>query len=396
MRYNLRSQIPSLRNKNYFNYGGQGPLPKPSLDEIIKSWETLQDIGPFTNDVWPFIYKEIISTKNSLSQLLGVRDKNIALSENITTGMILPLWGIRCNKGDELLISDCEHPGIVFACREFCRRNNLIFKILPLQKVDKNNDQIIIDQISKHINKKTKILVISHILWNYGYEIPIKIVKGILNEFTNDSYLLVDGAQSFGHIEIKDEVRYSDLYAITSHKWACGPEGLGAIYLSDKFIQNSNPTIIGWKSLKIEQGIYEPHENLLHTDARKFEIATTCVPLLAGLRKSLELFNKDLRGKEKKRLIKSKSNKLWNELNKLQNIKLSLEPPLSNGIVSFDIEKLSDKSYIIDSLGKKDIWIRLVEDPKLFRICIHQITTEDEINLLVNEIDLLMRSPRYF
>ena len=32
MRNNLRDQIPALKNKYYFNYGGQGPLPKSSLE----------------------------------------------------------------------------------------------------------------------------------------------------------------------------------------------------------------------------------------------------------------------------------------------------------------------------------------------------------------------------
>ena len=64
MRNNLRDQIPALKNKYYFNYGGQGPLPKSSLEAIVKTWEIIQDLGPFTNDMWPFIYKEILTTKS--------------------------------------------------------------------------------------------------------------------------------------------------------------------------------------------------------------------------------------------------------------------------------------------------------------------------------------------
>ena len=52
--------------------------------------------------------------------------------------MILPFWGIKVEEGEELLISDCEHPGVVAASREFCRRNKLIFKILPIQKIKKS------------------------------------------------------------------------------------------------------------------------------------------------------------------------------------------------------------------------------------------------------------------
>jgi len=68
MRNNLRDQIPALKNKYNFNYGGQGPLPKSSLESIVKTWEIIKDLGPFTNDMWPFIYKEILTTKRIIAQ----------------------------------------------------------------------------------------------------------------------------------------------------------------------------------------------------------------------------------------------------------------------------------------------------------------------------------------
>ena len=46
---------PALQNKTYFNYGGQGPLPTPSLEAITASWKRIQELGPFTTDVWPFL-----------------------------------------------------------------------------------------------------------------------------------------------------------------------------------------------------------------------------------------------------------------------------------------------------------------------------------------------------
>ena len=383
---NLRSLMPGLKNKFYFNYGGQGPLPSPSLNKITQSWQKIQELGPFTSNVWPYINKEIIKTKQQIAEQFGVKPKYISLSENISTGMILPLWGINIEKDDELLISDCEHPGVVAASREFCRRNNLKFRIFPIQKIKNLNKKEIINELGKYINKNTKIFIISHILWNFGYEMPLKDISIELNRLEKKPFLIVDGAQSFGHIEINEKVKFSDVYAVTSHKWACGPEGLGAFYVSERFIKNSNPTIVGWKSLKREQGIYEPHENLFHNDARKFEIATSCIPLLSGLRESISIIEKDCNGYKKHNLITSMSNKLWNHLNELDEVNLIMNRPIQNGIVSFDIKKINDKNNFVYKLGLKNIWIRVIEDPQWFRVCIHQMTTEDEIELLVDEI----------
>ena len=50
MRNNLRDQIPALKNKYYFNYGGQGPLPKSSLEAIVKT--CLLYTSPSPRDPW--------------------------------------------------------------------------------------------------------------------------------------------------------------------------------------------------------------------------------------------------------------------------------------------------------------------------------------------------------
>ena len=391
MSTHLKLSIPSLENKIYFNYGGQGPLPKTSLDAMVESWNKIQELGPFTENVWPYISREIISTKQKLSDILGVSISNIALSENITSGMVLPMWGMRFDDNDELLISDCEHPGIVAAAREFCRRNNIELKIFPIQKIKNLNDKTFLDSIREYITINTKAFIISHVLWNFGFKIPLKKLYEELKRLKNDNYLLIDGAQSFGHIGIADEVKYSDLYAVTSHKWACGPEGLGAVYLSDRFLDFSDPTIIGWKSLKKEQGIYEPNQNILHKDARKFEIATSCTPLLAGLIESINLLEKDCSEAKKNAHICKLSNYLSEELDQLKNIDLVLKNPLKNGIVSFDIKDLTyKKQEIVKELSKKRIFIRIVEDPDWFRVCIHQMTTLEEVDLLIKEIQELI------
>ena len=132
-------------------------------------------------------------------------------------------------------------------------------------------------------------------------------------------------------------------------------------------------------------------DNLFHEDARKFEVATSCIPLLAGLRTSLDLLDKDCPEKEKNKNIKRLSEKLWDNLNQFNEIELVLEKKYLNGIVSFNIKNIEDKDKFVKKLGENKIWIRVLEDPKWFRACVHQMTTNDEINLLSEEIKKLPR-----
>ena len=69
----LRAQMPALNNKDYFNYGGQGPLPDSSLAAINEAWISIQQLGPFSSDVWPFLKRLTEDLKHRLADWCGRR-----------------------------------------------------------------------------------------------------------------------------------------------------------------------------------------------------------------------------------------------------------------------------------------------------------------------------------
>ncbi len=389
----FRKNMPALQNKYYFNYGGQGPLPTESLNAISTSWQTIQKLGPFTNDVWPYIIKEVISTKNVLSEICGIPPHRIAFTENVTCGCVLPLLGLPFSEGDHLLISDCEHPGIVAACKELARKKNLRIGVLPVLKLCNGYEgksetyQEVLNLIDAKIQKNTKLVVLSHLLWNTGQIMPIELIAKRLKEHSSKPYLLVDAAQSFCHIPLEGACNKADIYAFTGHKWAYGPEGLGAVALSTRVLEESSPTLIGWKSLKSEDGIYVNNTTPFHSDGRRFEIATSCIPLLAGLKSSLILLKNE--GSETERFLKIKklSSILWKKLNHIKSIKLALNSPPPSGIISFSINGITSPDEVVSYLGQKNFWIRVLEDPKWLRACVHVTTNLTEIDSLVIELN---------
>ena len=386
----FKDNMPALQNKDYFNYGGQGPLPTQSLSAITSSWQTIQKLGPFTNSVWPYISKEFTTTKNLLAEICGVNPSRIAFTENVTSGCVLPLLGLPFLNGDDLLLSDCEHPGIVAACKELARKKNLTISLLPVSKLRNGNDKkeetykTILELIDEKLQKNTKLVVLSHLLWNTGQIMPIELISKKLKEHSNKPYLLVDAAQSFCHIPIKKACDNADIYAFTGHKWAFGPEGLGAVVLSTRVLEESSPTLVGWKSLHTEEGIYSNNKIPFHSDGRRFEIATSCVPLLAGLRSSLVMLKNEGPELERFYKIKTLSSILWEKLNQIKNIELILNCSPPSGIISFNVNGTNSPEEIVNYLGQEKIWIRVLEDPKWLRACVHVTTDLNEIDNLVN------------
>ncbi len=388
----LRSDLPALKNKTYFNYGGQGPLPKSSLKAIMSSWEKLQELGPFSNDVWPYIANEIKETKKQLAEFCGVTSNRIALTENVTIGCVLPLWGLPLNQGDRILISNCEHPGVVAACKELARRKKLVLDILDVQNLRNRvntkftTTDLVMNNLKNELRQSTKLVVLSHLLWNTGEIMPIELIADTIRTYESQPFLLVDAAQSFGQIPIEQAASKADIYAFTGHKWAFGPEGLGGAIISDRVLNESTPTLVGWKSLRNEESIYSNNPEPFHVDGKRFEVATSCTPLLAGLRHSINLLKREGTDFERIAKIKGLSKQLWLELNAMDKITPVLQSPPPAGLISFSVNTSMSPKNIVKTLGKQSLWIRVLEDPIWLRACVHVTSTDEEIKKLANAL----------
>jgi len=384
MRADFRSQLPALASKTYFNYGGQGPLPECSLEAIIAAWRTIQDLGPFTAAVWPYIERTSGLLRRHLAHWFGVSPHRLAFTENVSTGCVLPLWGLPWQVGDELLIGDCEHPGVVAACRELARRGGLTISTLPvadLRGTAADAEIRVLERLEQRLRPATRLVVLSHLLWNTGQVMPIASIAGRLASHLRQPWLLVDGAQSLGCIPLAEAAAAADIYACTGHKWCCGPEGLGAVALSERVLHEARPTLIGWRSLSQEnQG-----ESGFHGDSRRFEVATSCLPLAAGLEQSLLLLEAQGSAAERLATISQASQRLWLGLQQIPEVVTLLEVPPPAGLVSFQLAG-SVPEAVVKRLGERRIWIRSLDDPPCLRACTHISTTAAEIDSLLEAL----------
>jgi L-cysteine/cystine lyase len=220
--------------------------------------------------------------------------------------------------------------------------------------------------------------VLSHLLWNTGQVMPIAAVASQLSSHPKQPWLLVDGAQSLGAIPIEAAASAADIYGCTGHKWCCGPEGLGAVALSERVVREARPTLIGWRSLSHEAS----GQSEFHTDSRRFEVATSCVPLCAGLEQSLHLLEAEGTAEERLALIQQRSGYLWKGLQANPRARTLLEVPPPAGLVSFEISG-EDPEMVVKHLGEQGIWLRSLDDPHCLRACTHITSTEAEIDQLL-------------
>ena len=383
-----RQEFPGLINKVYFNFGGQGTLPRSGLEAIIDAHNFLQQQGPFSLKVNDWITQKTELLRQDIAQELGVEASTITLTENVTAGCNIALWGIDWQEGDRILITDCEHPGIIATVQEIAKRFGVEIDICPILNTLNEGDPV--EVIKHHLKPETKLLVLSHLLWNTGQILPLQEISNICHNYSGSDrpiLVLADAAQSAGSLPLNLAETGVDFYAFTGHKWFCGPAGVGALYIRPEIFELLNPTFIGWRGINIdEKGQPIDFKN----NGEKFEVATSSYPQYEGLRAAISVHNHWGNTEQRYQQICQLSEYLWQDLSKLSAINCLKNSPPKSGLVSFTVDSSMSHNSIVKKLEKQGFLLRTLRDPDCIRACVHYFTLPDEIEQLIKAISLIV------
>lgn len=387
-----RQAFPALAEKQYFNYGGQGPMAQQALDALFAAHQYVQTAGPFAGSINRWINQETAQTRDLMAKELGITPNTLTLTEDVTVGCNIPLWGLTWQQGDHILMSDCEHPGVIATVQEICRRYGVSYSVCPLMATVSGGDPVAV--IEQHLRPETRLLVISHIFWNTGQVMPLQAINQLCHGRKPKPVLvLVDAAQSVGVLPLQLSALEADFYAFTGHKWWCGPAGLGGLYVSPAALEAINPTFIGWRSITIDAAA---HPTGWKPNGQRFEVATSNYPLLAGLRRAIEYQHQWGNAKQRYQRICQLSQLLWSQLSDLPNLRMVHQSPPNSGLVSFWVLQNGEPSpalhqALVEQLETQGILLRTLLSPNCVRACVHYLTLESEIMQLVETLQMTVQ-----
>lgn len=202
-------------------------MAQGALDALFQAHQHIQTEGPFSNALNQWIAADAAQTRELMAAELGTTADTLTLTEDVTVGCNIPLWGLPWQAGDHILLSDCEHPGVIATVEEIARRYGVSYSVCPLMATVNGGD--VVETIAQHLQPNTRLLVISHIFWNTGQVLPLTEIAALCHGQTPAIPVLVDAAQSVGVLPLNLPETGVDFYAFTGHKWWCGPAGLGAV-----------------------------------------------------------------------------------------------------------------------------------------------------------------------
>ncbi len=373
-----REQFPALANKTYFNYGGQCPISVKSMDVINQTLSHIQQLRPFGNQAYSWIAPQIEATRKAIAEELNVPSPAITFTDNVTVGCNIAMWGIEWHAGDQILLSDCEHPGIIATAQEISRRFAVDVTTCPLMSTLNEGDPVAI--VAAHLRPNTRLVVLSHVFWNTGQVLPLKQIADLCR--SNNSRLLIDAAQSVGALPLNLTELGVDFYAFTGHKWLCLAAGVGGLYINPEIRSSLHPTFIGLRGVVVDtQG--QPIN--WQPDGRRYEVSTLANALYLGLKEAISIHQEWGTAPARYQQICENSSYLWQQLRDLPNIQCLANSPPESGIVSFQINN-HEPSKLVQFLESQNILTRTIAHPRCIRVTVHYLTLASEIDQLVEAV----------
>jgi isopenicillin-N epimerase len=272
----LRKQFLIPADEVYLNNGTVGSSPAPVLRAIFDGYnetEKMAQSDPEDYPIWG--YAAWNEFRDPLAAFVGCKRDEIALLRNATEANSYVANGVDLKAGDEVLMTDQEHPGGEHPWDLRAKRYGIVVKKITLPK-PVPNAAAVLNLFSDGITPRTRVLFFSHITTATGVVLPAKELcalarsKGILSA--------VDGAHVPGMMSLNVHELGCDMYSSSPHKWLQATKGSGFLYVRDEVIDRLWNTIAteGWDDTKIR--------------AERFQrIGSSNVPALWGLRASIKL-----------------------------------------------------------------------------------------------------------
>jgi len=282
------------------------------------------------------------TTRSLLAEFLRVTPEEILITRNTSEANNMVSSGVQLGAGDEVVIFADNHPSNKRAWESKAERFGFTVTELPVPNPHPGPEYYI-DAVEKALTSRTRVLSFTHLTSTVGDLFPARELCRIARE--REVLSLLDGAQTFGLLDVDLSDLQPDFYTGSAHKWPCGAKEAGVLFVNQRSHDKIWPTILSAYTGRV--GISRTHEGFGQRDE----------PAMIGFSEALKL--QTTVGRQ---AIEQRSQELAQlvirELGAVDGVKVwtSPNPALSSAVVSFqpgnlDLRKLSAALYENDRIG---------------------------------------------
>lgn len=173
---------------------------------------------------------------------LGVTPEEIVLTRNTSEANNFVSNGLQLGPGDEVIVFSDNHPTNLTAWREKSKRFG--YTVTTLQHVVPHpGAEYYVELFAKAITPRTRLIGFTHLTSNSGDLFPAAEICRTARE--RGVLTLLDGAQTFGALDVNLGQIRPDFYSGSAHKWPCGPKETGVLFVNKGVHDRIWPSVIG-------------------------------------------------------------------------------------------------------------------------------------------------------
>ncbi|MFH7326510.1 aminotransferase class V-fold PLP-dependent enzyme [Desulfurivibrio sp. C05AmB] len=168
--------------------------------------------------------REIFAARELLAEFFGCADSSrVIFTANVTEALNLGIFGL-LGSGDHVITTGLEHNSVMRPLRYLESRGEIAISLLPVS-AGGEIDPAAIDRLRR---PNTRLIIINHASNVCGTIAPLAEIAARKGQ----ARLLVDAAQSAGHLPLAVDEAGIDLLAFTGHKGLFGPTGSGGFVMA--------------------------------------------------------------------------------------------------------------------------------------------------------------------
>ena len=369
----IRRLTPIAQEYAYFQSSGFSPKMEPVIAETNR-WARFQNEGGAAPGVHEKMLEGFEATREKVARSMNADSDEIVLGENTTIGINIVANGIDWRAGDNVILSDKEHPGNRITWYSHARRYGIELRFLEVV----HDEERMLDQFERLLDERTRIVSISHVCRRTGQRLPARGLVDIAR--ARGVPVLLDGAQAYGAIPVDMRALDCDFYAFSGHKYIMAPQGTGGFYVRRDRIPWIQPSWIGSHSQKdfdLVGGL------TLLDEAKRFEFGTRNLADQIGWGKALDCWEQI--GWEKVfAYIAGYTDRVKAALASVPGV--ALHTPLayerSSGIVSFSLEGYASAQIQERLQERKTLVAPLELDGTMIRVSTHVFNNDEDLERL--------------
>jgi len=180
-------------------------------------------------------------SRRLVAQALRVTPEEIVITRNTSEANNFVSSGLHLGPGDEVVVFADNHPSNINAWREKAKRFG--FAVVEVPVVNPHpGAEFYVDAFRKALTPRTRVLGVTHVTNTMGDMLPVAELCRIARE--RGILTLVDGAQSFGVLDVNLSEMRPDFYSGSVHKWSCGPKETGVLFVNKDVHDRIAPSVV--------------------------------------------------------------------------------------------------------------------------------------------------------